>query len=86
MYPYTEYYIKVREGDSKKTISDLIGGEFSAIEAINKFMQIHFPDNRAYLPLEIEPLMDIDGRVHKSMSVDTDIGRANKLRVVYEDE
>ena len=84
MHPYKRYYIKVREGDCKEIISDLIGGEFSTVEAINRFMNIHFPENRAYPPLRKEPGRVVRGKWYNWYSVNTDIGKANKLWVMFE--
>jgi len=86
MYPYTKYYIKVQGGTGKDSVSDLIAGEFAAAEAINKFMSIHFPDNRAYLPLEEEAPKKIGNKIHKVVSIDTDIGKMNKMWVLYSNE
>lgn len=83
MYPYIKYYIGVWEGDCKERISDLIGGEFSTAEAVNRFMSIHFPDNRAYLPLQKEPSKLIHGIWYEWYSINTDIGMANKLWISY---
>ena len=86
MYPYTKYYIKVKGGAGKEAISDLIGGEFSAAEAVNRFMSLNFPDHRAYPPLEEDAPKKIGNKIHKIMSIDTDIGRANKMWVIYSNE
>ena len=63
--------------------SDLIGGKFSAMEAVNKFMQIHYPTNKAYLPFTEEPSRSLNGIWYKVLSIDTDIGLANTLGVMF---
>ena len=86
MYPYTKFYIKVREGNHKTVVSDLIGGEFSTVEAINKFMQIHFPENKAFQPVQVEAPKLVGEILYNLCSADTDIGDFNKLWVAFTDD
>lgn len=57
------------------------------VEAINKFMQIHFPKKSVYLnSLKAEEPKNISGKLRVMYSIQTNIGKNNKMFVVIYDD